>query len=639
MCGIWGFVGEKDTVNIADAWDGLCSIQDRGPDDWGLYVDGRGKLTKESTIDNAKTNVAFGNRRLSILDLSEAGNQPMSTPEGSWIVYNGEVYNYREIRDELREMGYEFHTGTDTEVILRAYEEYGSKCVERFRGMFAFAIYEPDGSVFLARDRFGIKPLYYEHSGDHLAFASELTALLDADIVAPELDPVGVDGFLTFGYVPGSETIVKGITSMPPGSTMKFNPKTGEHSINQYWEPSFGQGDNGNADRVRELLTESVKLRLRSDVPVGAFLSGGLDSSTIVALMRDLSMTGREDLHTYSVGFDQDSYSEADFAEAVADEFGTVHTTETITAKDVKTNLDDIIVKMDQPTIDGVNTYFVSQLAADDGVKVALSGLGSDELFYGYPSFESVPRRYRVAATLYHLPRSVRKSGAIAAARLARPLVGAGVSKITDALGSSDPFGAAYLSVRSLFSRRTRKSLIESDVSVDWAARIGDDIAETLDHAGSHDAVSDAELSWYMRDQLLRQTDTMSMAHSLEVRVPFLDTALAEYVTDSAPKSKREDEKGLLKSAVNDIVSPLVTDREKTGFEFPFAAWLQSDLVDVVDEALATDALENTPLSPLTVSTVRDQFEAGDVHWSRLWALVVLSLWINEHISDHPDRS
>lgn len=634
MCGIWGFVGETEQVDVASAYDGLCSLTDRGPDDWGLYLSENGKVTSEASLPDGTVPVALGNRRLSILDLSAAGNQPMATDDGRWIVYNGEVYNYRELRADLRAEGYEFHTETDTEVILQAYEAWGADCVERFRGMFAFAVYdETTGELFAARDRFGIKPLYYDHREERLAFASEVTALLEADVTPRRLSHEGVDGFLALGYVPGPGTIVDGVRSLPPGSVLHYDPADDEVAVESYWSPSFGADDDAAADRVRDLLEESVALRLRSDVPVGAFLSGGLDSSTIVALMREVSSDERSDLHTYAVGFDSDAYTETAFAESVADEFDTVHHSETVTAADVERELDAIVAKMDQPTIDGINTYFVSKLAADDGLKVALSGLGSDELFYGYPSFASVPRRYRAARALYTVPRAVRKPLAGIAERAGRLVLGDGAGKLADAVGGADPFGAAYLSVRGVFARSDRERLLGTDEVVEWDERVGADSDRTLADSGAEDAVSNAELTWYMRDQLLRQTDVMSMAHSLEVRVPFLDTALAEYVLGSTPVSKRGGEKSLLKAAVGDVVPLDVLEREKTGFEFPFAEWLRSDLAGLVDDALAGDSFEDVPVSGQAARSVNEAFRAGNVHWSRPWALVVLALWVEEHLS------
>ncbi|MFC7069357.1 asparagine synthase (glutamine-hydrolyzing) [Halobaculum lipolyticum] len=630
MCGIWGYVGATDSIDVADAWNGLCALTDRGPDAWGMYVDGHGRVTDEASLPDGESAVAIGNRRLSILDLSAAGTQPMEY-DGSWIVYNGEVYNYREIREDLRDLGHEFDSDSDTEVILHAYEEYGSACVERLRGMFAFVVFDADADrLFAARDRFGIKPFYYSHTDGRFSFASEVTSLLDGGVVERTVDPVSVDGFLTFGYVPGPRTIVAGVRSLPPASTLTYDRSTGDLDVERYWTPSFDSSDPETD--LRDLLEETVSLRLRSDVPVGAFLSGGLDSSTIVALMREVSAGDRDDLHTFSVGFESDTYDESAFAETVAERFGTDHTSTVVGPADVRARLDDVVASMDQPTIDGVNTYFVSQAAADAGLKVTLSGLGSDELFFGYPTFETVARRYRAAKRLQTIPRPVRNAGGELLSRLGDAVDDHTIEAAGDAVAADSAFGAAYLSARGLFSRRARSGLLPETDRVRWDEHVGESVSDLLGATDDRNVVSDAELGWYMRDQLLRQTDSMSMAHSLEVRVPFLDVPLAEHVMGLDADDKAVGEKALLKDAVSDLLPLDVIEREKTGFTFPFAEWLRDDLSDVVTEATSADRLAATPIDAAAAADVRDQFLAGDRHWSRVWALTVLSLWMDEHL-------
>jgi asparagine synthase (glutamine-hydrolysing) len=598
-----------------------------------MYFDGDEKVTDEARIPDDDRNVAIGNRRLSILDLSAAGNQPMGNEEdGLWIVYNGEVYNYRELREDLRKVGYAFESDTDTEVILRAYEEYGENCVERFRGMFAFAIYDAEAeTLFAARDRFGIKPFYYQATDSRLTFASELTSLLDAQVVDRQLDPVGVDGFLTFGYVPGPGTIVDGVKSLPPGTTLQYDAKDGGCEIDRYWQPSFSGECDPSTDRIHELLEESVKLRLRSDVPVGAFLSGGLDSSTIVALMRAIGGSDREDLHTFSIGFDRERFSETDFAETVAEEFDTVHHSETIAADDIREHLDDIIEAMDQPTVDGVNTYFVSKLAAEAGMKVVLSGLGSDELFYGYPSFDQIASWYPKARRLYTVPSALRRPLAAAIDRTGRLVGDSTAGKVADAVRSDAPFGASYLTARGLFTRKQRRELL-GVAQTDWSARIESDLSTIISETDVREAVSGAELTWYMHYQLLRDTDLMAMSHSLEVRVPFLDRALTEYVATINPDAKAVGEKGLLKDVMRYEIPLEVIEREKTGFNFPFADWLREDLDDLVVDALSESKLDGIPVDAQSAGSVRRAYRCGNEHWSRVWALVVLSRWIETHL-------
>lgn len=631
MCGIWGYVGSTESVTVGNAWGGMCALTDRGPDDWGMYLDGEGKVVDEEHLPADEREVVLGNRRLSILDLSAAGNQPMES-NGRWIVYNGEVYNYRELREELRERGYEFESDTDTEVILYAFEEFGQDVVERLRGMFAFAIYdETTGELFAARDRFGIKPFYFDVSSERLAFASEVTSLLESDVSRPRLDPVSVDGYLALGYVPAPRTIVEGIRSLPAGSTLTYDRRSGELETERYWSPEFDETESGDPEHMRELLLESVDLRLRSDVPVGAFLSGGLDSSTIVALMREAAEQDREDLHTFSIGFEREAYSETGFAEAVAEEFGTRHVSRTVEASDVRDELDAIIDAMDQPTIDGVNTYFVSQVAAQNDLKVVLSGLGSDEFFGGYPTFESTARRYRLAKRLYDVPPAVRAPVADLADWLGRRSSNDLLGKVGDAVRSTAPFGAAYMSARGLFSTGQRRQLLDERPE-SWDEAIEEEVERTATEGDVRNAVSHAEATWYMRNQLLRDTDAMSMSHSLEVRVPFLDSVLTDYLSKVEPDAKYVGEKGLLKQAMADDVPIEVIERRKSGFKFPFADWLRNELRDVVDDTFDDELFRGRPVSPEAAFAVRDAFYRGDVHWSRLWALVVLARWCDQHL-------
>ncbi|SDY33080.1 asparagine synthase (glutamine-hydrolyzing) [Halopenitus persicus] len=650
MCGIWGYVGTDTGIPVQDAWDGLCNLDDRGPDDWGLYTDTTGKIVDEDAVGESDCSVALGNRRLSILDLSAAGNQPMTVNGRYWLIYNGEVYNYRELRDDLREKGYAFDSDSDTEVVLCAYREYGADCVELFRGMFAFAIWDTaTDRLFAARDRFGIKPFYYDATGSGIAFASEITSLLAGSVTDPVVDPVAIDGFLALGSVPAPKTILRDVCSLPPGTTLEFDQSTGDREIRRYWQPTFGstamdgeerptRGSTGVSDRVRELFLDSIELRMRSDVPVGAFLSGGLDSSAIVAGITD-RRESETPLHTFSIDFDDSDYSEGSFAREVAAEFGTEHHSRTVSAEDVRDQLPEIIEQMDQPTVDGVNTFFVSQLAAQANLSVALSGLGSDELFYGYPTFDRVPILARAARVANRLPDGIQTilAKAFDVADGVAPTTYAG--HLADVLRSSAPFGSAYAAARGLFTRSQRRKLLADESVTDWGNEINIEIENTLSDATLSEAVSHTELTWYMHNQLLRDTDAMSMGHSLEVRVPFLDAELADFVMSTPAAAKQEGEKGVLKDAVADAVPSVVLDRKKTGFTFPFENWLSGELAPVVDDALSERRLSKTQIERAGAEDIRQRFENGDVHWSRLWALVVLSLWIDTHITNHKRAS
>lgn len=628
MCGIWGFAGLDTPFEIANAWNGLCALDHRGPDAWGFYTEEDGIVRDPEPIPTGSRRLFLGNRRLSILDPSPAGNQPM-IEDGAVLVYNGEVYNYSDLREELRQAGHEFSSDTDTEVVLAAYREWGLDCVERFRGMFAFAIYDTDRNrIVLARDRLGIKPLYYTDVHGGVAFSSELTALLDGNIVERQLDQRAVAEFLRFGFVPEPRTIIKGVEPVPAGSVISHDLDTGETDTVEYWSPSFGD-DAPDVDELRESLRESVCIRRRSDVPLGAFLSGGLDSSSIVALLKD----GDGSIHTCSVGFSDVEDADTEFAASVAEEFGTNHHPRTIGGEDVAASIPNIVESMDQPSVDAVNTYFVSESAANSGLTVALSGLGSDELFFGYPTFEHVRRGYLLGRFTQLLPGSVRRGLATVLSRVGKMFRSRAVSALGEVVRSEHPFGASYVAARGVFSAETVSSLMNTHFDPEQLpARVASSVAPTLRNTDLRAAISHAELRWYMRDQLLRDTDAMSMAHSLEVRVPFLDTKFVEFVTATGSKWKRQGTKELLKDAVSDIVPPIVRNRKKRGFVLPFDEWLRGDLQPVVDDALNQKFIQRTPLNMDAVERVRTEFEQGQRHWERLWILVVLSLWIDEHI-------
>lgn len=634
MCGIWGFVGREDRIKLDGAWDGLCTLAHRGPDAWGFYTDTDGIVETEPTETDCERSVFLGNRRLSVIDPSVTANQPMCR-DGTVLVYNGEIYNYQSLRDRLATLGYSFESDSDTEVVLAAYREFGRDCVEHLEGMFAFAAYdETADTVFLARDRLGIKPLYFTETGDGVAFASEVTSLLDGGVVPRRVDETAVADYLRLGYVPEPRTIVRGVESLPAGATLTYDRTTGAVDVQSYWSPEFTDDESASPDRIRELLTESTEKRLVSDVPLGAFLSGGLDSSSLVALMSQ-SLGAGESVHTCSVVFDEDRYTEAEYASAVTASHDTDHQEREVGASEVRSELPDILTAMDQPSVDAINTYFVSQTAARQDLTVALSGLGADELLFGYSTFDQVRWLYPLATLTDRLPDTVTRLLGTVASK-----VGSAVDRVPgDAVGEvlrpSAPFGSAYLAVRGMFSSTDRDALLggRPGERTPLAERIDRDVSESLRSGGVDAATSHAEIAWYMRNQLLRDTDSMSMAHSLEVRVPFLDTDLVEYVTSIPGREKRAGEpKALLKTGMADLLPDETLQREKEGFVFPLAEWLEDEFTPVLDRVLTDETIEQTPLDPESVQRVRDEFEAGDRHWSRLWLLVVLVMWIDEHI-------
>ncbi len=631
MCGIAGIVLNYDEKleDIGQRAGAMAQAMfHRGPDDGGLYL----------SPDNR---VALASRRLAIQDLSPAGHMPMSNPAQTiWITYNGEVYNAAELRPELEKLGYSFRSSSDTEVILRAYEAWGRECVHRLRGMFAFAIFDrrpdaaPDGRVFLARDRLGIKPLYYALTPTGFAFASELKGLQASGLTGREFSPAGLVGYLMLGAVPNPLTIYRDVRALEAGHTLMLELGVGRVSPQpeRYWSLPTNTIETTNyeeaIEQIQHLLQESVRIRLVSDVPLGAFLSGGLDSSGVVGLMRQAT-TGP--IRTCSMVFEEAEYSEAHYARAMAESVGAEHFERTITAQDLTSELDNIFRAMDQPTLDGVNTYFVSQTARQAGLTVALSGLGGDELFGGYPStFHGVPSMMR------HLQRARSVPGGAAVARAAIQLLpnrhrGA---RVHEALGRPLSPASAYLTRRGLFSRDEIKTLLareiweeglrEFDAVEHVAARANASGQGTADHDGLFEWTSRAELRTYTHHQLLRDTDAMSMAHSLEVRVPLLDHHLVEAALrlPAAIKKQGTGPKPMLAAALHDVLPPVIRERcDKQGFTFPFDRWIQKMRADFGSGTGA--GIWQRP----AVERIWEHHAAGRMHWSRPWALFAVERW------------
>ncbi len=561
----------------------------RGPDDEGIYL----------SPDNR---IGFANRRLAIRDLSPAGHMPMSNvAEDVWITYNGEIYNADELRVELEKLGYSFGSTSDTEVILHGYEAWGSDIVARLRGMFAFSVcdqreqYAGNALILVARDHMGIKPVYYCETTDAFIFASELKALFASGLVNREISSTGLVGYLLMGSVPNPNTIYDKVLALEPSSFLEIR-ESGAEIIPRtaYWSLPEDHSNIRTIDEatecIRALLTEAVRIRLVSDVPLGAFLSGGLDSSSVVALMRRVT---NGPIRTCSMVFEEAAYSEAVYARAVAKSVGAEHFERIISFDDVLGEFDNILAAMDQPTIDGVNTYFVSQTARQAGLTVALSGLGGDELFGGYPNtFRDTPKMLNALNFAQSVPAG-RQLAQMAIGMLPH---GQGWTRVQDALQRSPSLASAYLTRRGLFSPSEVQGLVHPDV---WEAAGFDPVAHVASRADATTAVSSAdafawvsraELRTYTHHQLLRDTDVMSMSHSLEVRVPLLDRELVSFAlrlpsslklgTDGRPKP-------LLARAMKGLLPSVVLDRrDKQGFTFPFAEWLRGGLAEHAHQVL-----------------------------------------------------
>src|SRR5687767_7833834 len=660
MCGICGVVDWSDSGD-ASALVRLMTptMSHRGPDDDG-FLDKR----------LAHSALSLGMRRLSIIDL-EGGHQPIYNETGDiGGVLNGEIYNFQSLRRQLQDRVHTFRTRADSEVVVHAFEEWGAQCVERFEGMFAIAVWDGrkgSGQLCLARDRLGIKPLYYyanpvqslkskvqsppDENGPwtldfgpstRFMFASEVRTLLASGVVPRRLSQPALESYLLFGSVAEPMTLVEDVYSLPPGHRMTIDLDSGDAipSPERYWTMSEGSpAASQNSDRVtaakqvRELLQQSVRKHLIADVPVGVFLSSGIDSTALAALAaREAS-----GVHTFTLAFPEKEFSEAAMARRTASTLGTTHDEVTLSGDDMLARLGDAVAALDQPTMDGINTYFVSWSARQAGLKVALSGLGGDELFGGYQTFSRTAHFDRMAGFAERFPDGMKAMVAAAGSAAGRFAGRDAARKLTALWKQPQSLPDPFYFGRALFTPPQVAQLLQAESNGhpalwrDWlqksAAR-----ARSLD---SFAAVSCMEAESYMVNTLLRDTDSMSMAHSLEVRVPFLDHPLVEYVTQlpRALKFRKGRPKALLVDAVRDLLPAEVVNQSKRGFTFPWAEWLRGPLKNSVDEGLSdTMPALRSALDSDGVQGVWRSYLEGKTSWSRPWSLYVLNEWCKAHI-------
>jgi len=701
MCGICGVIDWSDAPDAEALVRRMTpTMRHRGPDDEGYLESTSGRLS-------------MGMRRLSIIDV-DGGHQPIFNEEGTvGAVLNGEIYNFRELRDELATLGHAFRTRSDSEVVAHAYEEWGAACVERLQGMFAFAVYDrrkdrssrqeqsagEEGILFLARDRLGIKPLYYaeirgqssEAGGQQSAvgnqlsavsrflFASEVRTLLASGVVARRLSPAALESYLLFGSVCEPMTLVDNVLSLPPGHTMMIPlgmiPLGERRALEPtpYWnigkrisQTASGRrtaddrghsrivSKNGHAKpepeataaRVRTLLEESVRSHLVSDVPVGVFLSGGIDSTSLAALAsREVS-----GIHTFTVAFAEKEFSEAEIARRTAATFGTTHKEVLLTGDEMLAGLREAVGALDQPSMDGINTYFVSMSARQAGLKVTLSGLGGDEVFGGYSTFRRTPKYQRLAGAGAHVPSAVKSavatamSGAMSAATSVaiggagnRFVAGDATRKLSALWNTPGALPDPFYFGRTLFTPAQVSKFLTNDHRVaptpwwNWLAASAQQ-ARDLDPFA---AVSCMEMQSYMVNTLLRDADSMSMAHSLEVRVPFLDHPLVEFVTSlpQAMKVRKGVPKALLVAALEDLLPSEVVNQTKRGFTFPWSEWLRGPLRKQIETGLSelSPALGEA-MNAQEVQSIWQDYLDGNTSWSRPWSLYVLNEWVKRHL-------
>ena len=603
MCGIFGVLNFKNDTDAEKVT--LCRdvLTHRGPDDAGMYTSNDKKFI-------------VGHRRLSIIDTSRAGHQPMTSPDGRYtIVLNGEIYNHKEILNrhpELISGAQPLRSGSDTEVLLRLFQKNGKDCLNELRGMFAFAVWdEKEKKLFAARDRFGIKPFYYLLNNNEFIFSSELKAikLYKGNL---SISSAAIDAFLKTGSVPAPLTIYEETKSLEPGYSLSIQ-SDGKLSPERYFsffdliEPGKGKPyDKSAKENLRLGLLTTIKAHMVSDVEVGAFLSGGIDSTAIVSLMRQC---GQEKIKTVSVVFPGNKLDESRYARLAAKKYNTEHIEVPFYEKDLLDDFDNIIAVMDQPTIDGINTYFVSKAAKQAGLKVVLSGLGGDELFGGYPSFRNIPRYQKIKN--FPLAKTFMKA---TAPFLQNRLP----AKAIQFMKNPNIQNAEYKLIRGLFTEEELDKLGWS-----YPAELNDGTsAEVSTTTMQH--ISYLESCNYMRNQLLRDSDVFSMAHSLELRVPFVDNKLYEavlpYLDDSYDKNFP---KKMLVEATGDIPDEIV-HRPKMGFTFPFADWMNNGkLKEQMVESLKSLNLKSGQHGGLNID--HSSLNTNNLHWSRFWTLFVLN--------------
>jgi len=608
MCGIAGVIGVRGGGRTDEAE--LTALRDaqthRGPDDAGLW------LSEDSTV-------GLGHRRLSIIDLSPAGHQPMSSADGRLhIVFNGEIYNFAALREELEGLGHAFRSRSDTEVVLLGYRAWGRGVLDRLRGMFAFALHDAERrETLLARDPLGIKPLYWTDDGRRVLFASEVQALRQVTDDGG-LDAEGLALCLLWGSIPPPRTLHRGIRALPPGCWARVRDG-GLEEPTPFWRlgDAFGHDEPHSeaeaALAARAALEDTARAHLVADVPVGAFLSGGVDSSALVGLLS----AEQARLRTVTLSFDVADLDEGALAREAAELYGTDHREIPIRVEEIRERMPDAIRALDQPSVDGVNTYFVSEAAVRAGLKVAVSGVGGDEVFGGYTTFERVPRIRR-------LRRAVPVGATLVASAMDRLPGGRVTSRVSNGLRFATDLPGAYVAERSLFTQAEVRRLLAPEL----ADAVVDPAAELRERSGANalpeaERVSALELRQYMLSQLLRDTDAVSMRHSLEVRTPLVDRELLERACRIPPPLRHAGPaKRRLREAPTPPVPEALWNRRKQGFTLPFDHWLKTGGIEL-------RLPEHPWLRPDAVENIVSGFRTGRVHFSRVWILHVLAHYLS----------
>lgn len=618
MCGIAGFTFEEET---ASCQKGILQMTDamshRGPDAQGNWLG---------------ESLALGHRRLSIIDLSDSAAQPMEDCSGRYVlVFNGEIYNFREIKAQLQ--SYPFKSSGDTEMILAAYERWGKDCFSKFNGMFALAIWDRvEKELVLARDRMGIKPLYYYQNNGQLVFASEIRSLLASERVPRKLNTDALEEYLQYYSVNSPRTLVAGVQMLKAGYIAVW--KAGNLETHEFWSLAK-QGQEAIEAPYEELcktnldkLSAAVERRLISDVPLGAFLSGGIDSSAIVALM---AQSTEQAIHTFSVVFDEEEFDESPYSKMIAQKYKTDHHPIKLSPAYFLEKLPFALDAMDHPSGDGINSYVVSEATKKEGFTVALSGLGGDELYAGYPVFKQF-RKIQSYAAIFQVPASLRKVGAGMLGSFAGK---AKMGRLQQILQSPNAhFKSIYPLFREICSPDERKALLKvASEAFDFEKIFHTDQLDAIEQLPLYSQVGIGEMATYTQNVLLRDTDQMSMAHSLEVRVPFFDHEVVEYALSISDKDKEpEYPKKFLVDSLGQLLPREVVFRKKMGFVFPWVEWLRGPLKGLASEKMEGLSRRGIFAEKKLMSYWKD-FLKGDpgIYWIKIWLLVVLESWMEKN--------
>ncbi len=634
MCGICGIISLTNQPLTPSILQKLGRMNDalahRGPDDAGVW--------------HTET-VALGHRRLAIMDLSAAGHQPMLSPDNQTVIaFNGEIYNYQNLKNQTPQ--YNYRGNSDTETLLALYQKEGQRdaatMLNQLNGMFAFAIWDEEKKrLLMARDHLGIKPLYYGVKDGLLIFASEIRALLASELIPKRLNKNTLGAYLKNQTVYAPETLVEGVWLLRPGHFMEI--ENGKIKTAPYWsfeeknDPFKEKNDSLSINRleteklVRKTLRETIDRQMMSDVPFGAFLSGGIDSSVVVGLMREVTSS---DIDTFTISFAEKQFDETAYAKAISDRFQTKHHEIRLTPNDFLADLPDALNALDHPSGDAVNTYVVAKATKKQGIKMALSGLGGDELFGGYPIFKQSERLGKMGF-LNHVPQRVRHSAGQILKKVAPSVQSQKIAAVLS-LETIEPM-AAYGIFREIFNQEQRQNLLKNGYAdvLQNSSKSGQSISKKLigNDLELYSQVSIAEMSGYMQNVLLRDSDQMSMASALELRVPLLDIELVKLVLRIPDAYKKGvGSKPLLVASVSDLIPASFFDRPKMGFVLPFDGWMRHELRDFCAKHLNNLA----DRAEFEGTAIRDLWQAfldrkKGVSWSRLWTLVALGHWLEKN--------